>query len=117
MKKDFNDPLNAFTTMNDLQVEKDPTPIELMINEMLGTNNLQIKTDLTDPLIVALTKGTIYAKLYGNTLMASLVETVSLYRISRNRKGREEIKEMARNLGSMGMEETPSFMSRLFKGD
>lgn len=116
-KKDNLDPLAVFTSPQDLEVEKDPAPIELMINEMLGTHNIQIKTDLTDNLIVALTKGSIYADLYNNKIMRSLVETVSLYRISRNRKGREEIKDMAKSLGTMVSDETPSFMSRLFKGD
>jgi hypothetical protein len=115
--KDIGDPLNIWTRPEEIQMEKEPTPIELMINEMLGVNNIEIKTDLTDSLIVALTKGSIYADLYDNKIMGKLVLTISKYRISRNRKGRDEIKDMARNLGGVSGDETPSFMRRLFKGD
>ena len=111
------DPLSAWVSPNDIEIEKEPTPIEIMINEMLNTNNLETKTDLSDNLIVALTKGTIFADLYDNDIMRSLVKTVSLYRISRNRLGRGEIKDMAKSLGTASMEENPSFMSRLFKGE
>jgi len=115
--KDVIDPTRAWLTKDEMKVEKDPTPIEIMIGEMIGTDNIEIKTDLTDPLIIALTKGTIFAERYKSPIMAKLVLIVSKYRISRNRKGREEIKEMAKGLGSYAMEDTPSFMSRLFKGD
>jgi len=110
-------PLDEWVSEKDTQIEKEPTPIELMINEMLGTNNIEIKTDLTDQLIVALTKGTIFADRYKSDLMSKLVLTISKYRISKGRKGRDEIKEMAKGLGSYASDETPSFMSRLFKGD
>ena len=115
--KEARDPLSAWTSPQDVNVEKEPSPIELMIGEMLGRENLEMKTDLTDNLIIALTKGTIYANIYNNPLMKSLVETISLYRVSRNRKGRDEIKDMAKSLGTSYSDEAPSFMSRLFKGD
>lgn len=111
------DPLKAWSSPHEMQLEKDPSPIEIMINEMLGKENIQMKTDLTDNLILALTKGSIYADLYKSKLMKQLVETVSLYRVSRNRKGRDEIKEMARSLSSMVEGDSPSFLNRLFKGE
>lgn len=118
MGKDLINPLEVFTRPQDIEVTPEPTPIELMINEMLNVNNLQIKTDLNDNLIIALTKGKIFADLYSNKIMASLVENISLYRISRNRKGREEIKDMAKSLGTYTSEENnSSFINRLFKGD
>jgi hypothetical protein len=116
-KDEFKDPLNMWQTKDDLKVEKEPTPIELLINEMLGVNNLEMKTVLNDPLIIALTKGTIFADRYKSPIMEKLVMTVSKYRISKNGKGRDDIKEMAKGLGGYNMEESPSFMSRLFKGE
>lgn len=116
-KKPFKDPLSAWTNPQDMRVEKDPAPIEIMINEMLGRENLEMKTDLSDRLVVALTKGSIFADLFHNKLMESLVNKISLYRVSRNRKGRDEIKDMAKSLGFVLSEDSPSFMSRLFKGD
>jgi hypothetical protein len=113
----FKDPMGAWQSQNEMEVVKEDTPIETMIKEMIGTDNIEIKTDLTDQLIVALTKGTIYADRYKNDLMGKLVLVISKYRISRNRKGREEMREMAKGLGSYNMEESPSFMSRLFKGE
>ncbi|MEM0173080.1 MAG: hypothetical protein QXI16_01075 [Sulfolobaceae archaeon] len=115
--KPFKDPLSAWTNPQSMSVEKDPAPIEIMINEMLGRENLEMKTDLSDRLVVALTRGSIYANLFNNKLMGDLVNNISLYRVSRNRKGRDEIKEMAKSLGSVMSEDSPSFMSRLFKGD
>ena len=115
--KEVRDPLSAWSSPQEMSVEKEPTPIELMIGEMLGRENLEMKTDLTDNLIIALTKGTIYAKIYNNELMSKLVDTISLYRVSRNRKGRDEIKDMAKSLGTAYSDEAPSFMSRLFKGE
>lgn len=113
----INDPLNSWADPNDLEVEKEPTPLETMIKEMIGVENLEIKTDLTDNMIVAMTKGNIYAKRYKNDLMSSLITTISKYRISRNRKGRDDIKEMAKGLGGYANEGGSTFMSRLFKGE
>jgi hypothetical protein len=113
----FKDPMKLWIEEDETKVEKEPTPIELLINEMLGVNNIEMKTVLTDPLIIGLTKGTIFAKRYNSPIMADLVMTVSKYRISRNGRGRDDIKVMAKGLGGYNMEEQPSFMSRLFKGE
>ena len=116
-KAPFKDPLSVWSNPQAMNVDKEPAPIEIMIQEMLGRDNLEMKTDLSDRLVVALTKGSIFADLFHNKLMESLVNKISLYRVSRNRKGRDEIKDMAKSLGTAYSEESPSFMSRLFKGD
>lgn len=116
-KAPFKDPLSVWSNPQAMNVDKEPAPIETMIKEMLGRDNLEMKTDLSDRLVVALTKGSIFADLFHNKLMESLVNKISLYRVSRNRKGRDEIKDMAKSLGTAYTDEAPSFMSRLFKGD
>jgi hypothetical protein len=113
----FNDPLNAWTNPNQMETKQEPSPIEIMIKEMIGIENIKMKTDLTDNLIVGLTKGDIYATLFNNPIMKQLVDNVSFYRVSRNGKGRSQIVEMAKSLGSYGAEENPSFLNRLFKGE
>src|SRR5690606_4883316 len=89
-KPPFKDPLSVWSNPQAMNVDKEPAPIEIMIKEMLGRENLEMKTDLSDRLIVGLTKGSIYAALFKNDLMYSLVNKISLYRVSRNRKGRDE---------------------------
>ena len=51
--KEIRDPLSVWSSPQEMNVEKEPSPIELMIGEMLGRENLEMKTDLTDNLIIA----------------------------------------------------------------
>ena len=114
---DFDDPLSAWTNPNQISAEQDPTPIEIMIKEMIGTENIKMKTDLTDNLIVGLTKGSIYANMFSSNIMQQLVDNVSYYRVSKGGKGRSQIVDMAKSLGGYGSDERPSFLNRLFKGE
>jgi hypothetical protein len=90
------------------QVINEPSPSELIVSEMLSTKGIRTKTDLNDNLIVALSKGSIYAKLFKSKNMGLLVNYISEYRVSRNRLGRTEMKEMVRSLSTVFEEEKQS---------
>lgn len=101
---------------NPIKVEKDNTPAELLVKEMLSIKGIRTKTDLNDGLVVALSKGTIFSKKYKSKTMDMLVGLIAEYRVSRNREGRKEMKEMVRSLANPIEMENPklSLKTRLF---
>lgn len=113
----MNSPLDAYSKA-DLKIKEKPSPTEQVVKEILSTRNIKTKTDLNDNLVVALTKGTIYASVYKSPLMQMLVDNVSLYRVSLKRQGRTELKEMVRSLSSVVEEEkrNMSVNQKLFGG-
>lgn len=87
-----------------------------VVEEILSTKNLDTKTDLNDKMVVALTKADMFAMIYDNEIVAALSNTMKRLRISRNRLGRQELKEMTRNLISYdSTPDEPTIMSKLFK--
>lgn len=109
-------PINQLTSP--IKLQKDTLPSELLVKEMLSVKGIRTKTDLNDGLIVALTKGTIYAKIFKSKNMTDLVNLIAEYRVSRNRLGRTEMKDMIRSLSNpMEFDGKPTLSERLFKGN
>ena len=74
--------------------------------EIYSVKNLELKTELNDPQIMAFSQARAFSKKYKVPLLAEFVTNISKYSISRNRKGRKEFESIAKaNLQMAGNEE------------
>ena len=85
--------------------------------EIYSTKNLELKTELNDTQIIAFSQARAFSKKYKVPLLAEFVKNISLYSISKSRKGRKEFEAISKaNLqmaGSVEERETPSIPARL----
>jgi len=105
------------------QLQSDPIinpHVEIFSNitkEIYSTKNLELKTELNDKQIMAFSQARAFSKRYKVPLLAEFVKNISLYSISKNRKGRKEFSEISKaNLQMAGTEERErmSIPERLF---
>ena len=74
--------------------------------EMFSTKNLDLKTEVNDAQIMAYSQGRAFARYYKVPLLSEFIKNLSMYSISRGRKGRKEYSDVAKaNLQMAGMEE------------
>lgn len=74
--------------------------------EMFSIKNIELKTEVNDPQIMAFSQAKAFAKRYKVPLLAEFVTNISKYSISRNRKSRKEYGDVAKaNLQMSGAEE------------
>jgi phosphatidate phosphatase APP1 len=91
--------------------------LEMAIKEVYSKKNIELKTDLNDNLIKALTRGKMFYKQYGIKIMNDLVQTVMELRVSKDRKGRQEFTKIVQSMNSyQDMEGKPTLNERLFGG-
>lgn len=84
-------------------------------DEIYNKEDIELKTDLNDRQIVAMSSAKVFAKKYNMNLLDELVDHISLYSVSRGRKGRKEFENIAKaNLGMRQEESSPSIPGRLF---
>ena len=82
--------------------------------EIYSTDKIELKTDLNDRQILAFSSATVFANKYDRPLLKSVVRQLSLYSVSRGRKGRKEFENIAKaNLGMSTEEEARSIPDRL----
>ena len=85
--------------------------------EIYSTKNLELKTELNDKQIMAFSQARAFAKIYKVPLLATFVRNISLYSISKNRKGRKEFSDISKaNLQMAGADEKEpsSIPARIF---
>lgn len=83
-------------------------------DEIFSKKSIQLKTDLNDKQILAFASASVFARKYKRPLLASIVKELSLYSVSRNRKGRKEFENIAKaNLGMSMEEDSRSIPDRL----
>ena len=102
-----------------LQSQEPATPeskhLEMAIKEVYSKKNIELKTDLDNNLIKALTRGKMFYKQYGIKIMNDLVLTVMELRVSKDRKGRQEFTKIVQSMNSFPQsEDKPTINERLF---
>ena len=116
----MNDPLNIIIPEKEEVEESKEQDVDILhkvVEEILSTKNLDTKTDLNDKMVVSLAKLDLYGEYFDIDIVRMLSANIKRLRISRNRLGRLELKEMTRNLISYDQpSEEPSILSKLFKG-
>jgi len=69
-----------------------------IVEEVFSTNNIDMKTDLNQRQINAITKGKVYAAHFGSKLMMDLCNLHETLLISKSRAGRKEFIELTKNV-------------------
>jgi hypothetical protein len=86
-----------------------------IVDEIFSTNNIDMKTDLNQKQINAITKGKLYAEHFGSKLMLNLCNLHETLLISKSRAGRKEFIELTKNVLSHQeqVDFTPTIKERL----
>jgi hypothetical protein len=85
-----------------------------IVDEIFSTNNIDMKTDLNQKQINAITKGKLYAEHFGSKLMLNLCNLHETLLISKSRAGRKEFIELTKNVLSHQEENlAPTIKERL----
>lgn len=92
------------------------TALELALKELFSDKKMEMKTDLSENLILAMSRGTIFADRYDSETMRSLILTLQRLFVSKDRKGRGEYVDLVRNAQEPLETGTPSFFKGLFGG-
>jgi hypothetical protein len=85
-----------------------------LLEEIYSKQDIELKTDLTMPLVKAVTKGQLFAEKYQSKLMSDLTNRLMILLVSNKRQGRKEFIEMSKSLNSA--EEMPVTMSERLLG-
>lgn len=72
------------------QGNADADTTQKLFDLIYDTDNIEVKTDLSEPLIEAVTKAKMFAKTYNVSLLDDTIEYFMKLRVSKDRKGREE---------------------------
>ncbi len=89
------------------------TAFEEGMKQLFSKNNLQMKTELSAPLILAMSRGRIFADHYKSKYMNSFIDNIQILSVSKGRKGRQELVALVRN--SQDIEEIDSGMTGVAK--
>ena len=73
------------------------TAFEEGIQQLFTKDNLEMKTDLSPPLILAMSRGRIYQKYFHSKIMGDFIDNVMILSVSKGRKGRQELVALVRN--------------------
>lgn len=119
-KSKNSDPIAPFILQPDKNVveERRDVASEILttaIENLYNTDNLELKTDLTNRQISVYTSGLVFAELTGNDVIKSYIKNMMLLNVSKNRGGRKEFKDIVTGIGRMNNESdiTPSVSDRL----
>jgi len=97
----------------DVQVFNDAYK-EKMIDEVYSRADVELKSDLNNAEIIAITKGKLFAKTFSCPIISDLCDTLLTLKISKDRKGRKEFVTIASSLIAPQIEpERQSIPSRL----
>jgi len=85
-----------------------------IIDEVFSKKDIEVKTDINDPQVIAFSKGKLYANRFNSDIVSEFVDLLSIYSVSKGRKSRKEFKEISIALNSMNaVEDEPRIRDRL----
>ena len=89
--------------------------LKKMFEMIYSKDDVEVKTDINSPQIIALTKGKIFADRYNCSIMQSLCQNIMTLSISKNRQSRKEFTEISKSMNASPMVEAepPSIRQRL----
>ena len=89
---------------------------EKLVQEVFSKEDAELKSDLNDAEIIALTKADIFAEYYDSSLIEKLKRSFLLLKVSKKRQGRGEFVKIAQAVIAPQQEEQPTIPERLFGG-
>jgi hypothetical protein len=88
-----------------------------MVEEVYSTTDVELKTDLNNAEIIAITKGKLFSKTFNTPIISELCLTLMELKISKDRKGRKEFVEIAKSLLTPTLEEQSSSIPQRLLGE
>ena len=97
--------------------EPKETVLEVTLKELFSYDKLEMKSDLSQDLILAMSRGKVISKKFKCPELDNLMDNILKLSVSKDRKGREEMVELARNsIDPMDDNGSESMFKRLFNG-
>lgn len=92
LEKDNRTSLDKLTQVRDDDNEKSirDTAIEEGLDQLFNRENIGMKTELSDPLILHMSRGIIFTKKYKSKAMGNFIEEIMALSVSKARQGRKE---------------------------
>jgi len=119
MGKSINEMLFNTPQENTNQEEtrsKQEIKLEYLLKQGFTRDNLEMKTDLTAKSIRAIAKGKMHSVIFNDSTLSDLCDLVMVLNVSKDRKGRKELTDLAKMLANENDEENRTFLSRLAGG-
>lgn len=89
--------------------------VALLLEGLFSKDEIDLKTELNDKQILALTRGRLFAQHYGCRLMTDFCDIHNMLYVSKTRGGRKEIVDMLRTITpTVGEETSRGIWSNLF---
>lgn len=95
---------------------KQEIKIEYLLREGFNRDNLEMKSDLNPRLIKAIAKAKMHGAIFEDNLIMALCNEVMILNISKERKGRKELTDLAKMLATDQDNENASVLGRLLGG-
>ena len=73
------------------------TAMEEGIKQLFTTENLEMKTELSAPLVLHMARGKIFEKYFHSKVMGDFINNIQVLSVSKGRKGRQEFVSLVRN--------------------
>ena len=92
LKNDKRTSLEKLTEVREEEIEKSirDTAIEEGLEQLFNRDNIGMKTELSDPLILHMSRGIIFKKKYKSKAMGDFIEEIMSLSVSKARQGRKE---------------------------
>jgi len=104
---------NSKANENNEERSKQEIKIEYLLREGFNRDNLEMKSDLNPRLIKAIAKAKMHANIFADSLIDMLCSEVMVLNISKERKGRKELTDLAKMLATDQDQEGQGVLSRL----
>ena len=73
------------------------TASEEAMRMMFEKKDIEMRTDLSPPMILAMSRGEIFSDMFDSKIMRSFIRYIQVTSVSKNRKGRGELVALVRN--------------------
>jgi len=98
------------------EVPKD-TVLEITLKELFSYEKLEMKSDLSSDLILAMARGKVFVEKFKSPELDNLMDYILKLSVSKDRKGREEMVDLAKNTQDpLDDNGDSSMFRRLFNG-
>ena len=87
-----------------------------MFKMIYSKDDIEVKTDLTSPQVLAITKLGVYANTFGIEIVNTIARTFMELSVSKNRLGRKEFTEISKAAQQQQAVESQTISERLFGG-
>ena len=91
--------------------------LEITLKQLFSTDKLEMKSDLSQDLILAMSRGKVFVDKFQSTELDNLINYILKLSVSKDRKGRIEMVDLARNMQDpLDDNGESSMFRRLFNG-